>query len=417
MKNNMNLCFSLILILSALFALSGCGQQTGPMEGVEIHVANTDGTAARDLYADPVNIKIAFTKLWFPTDTAFAQLKSSNTNYESGVIYINNTTDFTGLDFYKALTSDAASPYVFDSSTGTPFEPTEFPGYNRTFHGVMMETAYFEMEMSDYSIRWYTQDSGSYKARDVLINDGSGWKFAFIRRVIEFDFTNSSANTNKVENAFITGVTLITRDSRDVSGEYFENWYMNGSQTIDNGYVWSALGVYKDNSGNTLQQNYIGIGTDLTNETLTQYFRITRDVPNDSNPTNAYIGQDLADGYWSDTGALPPCPELLAGTTDGSYDNPKVIYTFPESENEAKRYKIAVYYHFERNSEGVGGLGIASNNNTLSAASTWAQLVSYVSTNDDFISLCPVTGGKETRFGWLDFDDTWQGEFSVDADS
>ncbi len=408
--------FSILgLCTVALVTLASCGAQTGSMDGVEIYVSTSGNSDSRSLYSDPQNVKIAFTKLWFPTDTAFEWLKNANSLHDGGQIFITATTEFSELDFYKALTRTTDDPYIFDASSSEPFTPTVVPGYNRTFHGVLMETVYFEMEMADFSIRWYTQDSGNYKAQDVLINDGNGWKFAFIRRTIEFDFRNSRIEDNKVENVSTTDILLVTRDTREAGNQYFENWYVNGSITDNNGYVWEALGIYEDDEGSTLRQNYLDDGTDLTDLSLTQYFRVACDVPNDANPTFTYIGQELKDGYWSDTGGLTPYPELIAGYDEDSYDSPNEIWTFPEDANEAQLYRIEIYFDVTSENGITGGLGVDSINDSLAADSTWTQIVSYVSANDDFISLRPITGGKETRFGWLDFEGVWQGEFSEET--
>ena len=106
--------------------------------------------------------------------------------------------------------------------------------------------------------------------------------------------------------------------------------------------------------------------------------------------------------------------ELLAGYDDDAYDNPKVIEIFTEDENEAKMYKIEISFAKDNPDAFACGLGIDSLPNALEADSTWSQIVSHVAAKN-FVSLSPITGGKEIAFGWLDFNDEWQGEFSPDA--
>ncbi|MDO9548012.1 MAG: hypothetical protein Q7J65_03485 [Candidatus Marinimicrobia bacterium] len=51
------------------------------------------------------------------------------------------------------------------------------------FWGMILQTVYYEFEMEDFRIRWYTNDCGDYKAKDVLVkrNSDSDWKFIYNR--------------------------------------------------------------------------------------------------------------------------------------------------------------------------------------------------------------------------------------------
>ncbi|MBN1649436.1 MAG: hypothetical protein JW874_15465 [Spirochaetales bacterium] len=433
----------LLILAAALLVMGSCdvAPKTGPLEGMEIYlddgldngsqsgsnrvapnkgINTTQKYKSKDTdYAVPDGVEIALTKIWFPTPETFETLKASNPDHDMGQIFVNVTTDFSGLEFYKALDRDSDNPYVFNTAASEPFTPDTNPPYGAVYNGVLLETVYFQMDMPTYSIRWYSKDSGAYLAQDVLVNDGSGWKFAYLKRTIEFDFINSSIETNKVQNQSVTGIELVTQADRLSAGQYFENWYMNDANTIDREYVWRALGIYNYPSQSySLRYYYQNLhnppGGDFTDLTLDQYFRVTRDVPNNSNPTYDHIGESLATGYWNENGGLLIKAELIAGYDPDAYDNPKVIEIFTEEENEAKLYKIEISFASNNPDAFACGLGIDSLPDSLDGDSTWPEIVSHVAA-ENLVSLSPITGGKEIAFGWLDFNDMWQGEFSEEA--
>ncbi|MBN2049655.1 MAG: hypothetical protein JW760_04365, partial [Spirochaetales bacterium] len=288
------------------------------------------------------------------------------------------------------------------------------------------ETVYFQMNMPTYSIRWYQKDSGDYKAQDVMIKTDGTWKYAYLKRTTEFDFTyNSDTQDRTVFNESITGLELITQDHRLTATQYYESWLNDGCTKSDN-YVYMALGAYPHptSPNNKLfsffvtkamnEGTQVGNEWTLVNQTLVQYFRLTKDVPNNAGGDHYSIGKNQVDGYWKENGGLLIKAELIAGYDSNAYDNPKVIQTFAEGENEAKLYKIEISFKTDNPDAFACGLGIDSLPASLSADSTWNQIVSHAAAKN-FVSLSPITGGKEIAFGWLDFNGDWQGEFNPDT--
>src|SRR6056297_2929305 len=94
---------------------------TGPVEGMELSVTADLGSRAvtrGSTYTSPQNVKIAFSKIWFPTPETFETLKDANPNHDGGEIYLTETTaaQLEDLVFYKPLDYTVDAPYVFDSS-------------------------------------------------------------------------------------------------------------------------------------------------------------------------------------------------------------------------------------------------------------------------------------------------------------
>ena len=427
----------LLILAAVLIAMASCGwfTKTGPLEGMEIHIEDGLGTRSRGgtNHAVPDGVEIAFTKIWFPAPAAFTALKAANPNNSGGQIFVNHTSDFSG-EFYKALDRGVNDPYVFNTATSGPFTPSTSPPYGAVYHGVLLETVYFQMDMPTYSIRWYQKDSGAYKAQDVLVKTDGGWKFAYLERTTEFDFSYNPDipepdPKHNVSGEAVTGLKLITQDTRLSADQYYESW-LNASCTKSDNYVNMALQAYPhpnyyNPDANDILLNYYknkaeeegilsGADYTLTNQTLVQYFRLTKDVPNNAGGDHYNIGVNQDDGYWKDEGGLLMKAELIAGYGPDAYDNPKVIETFTEAENEAKMYKIEISFATDSPDAFACGLGIDTLPDPLDADSTWTQIVSHAAAKN-FVSLSPITGGKEIAFGWLDFNDVWQGEFSAGA--
>lgn len=437
-----------MIIFVTVFLVSSCNgffrnlfNVTGPVEGMELSVTADLGSRAAtrgSTYITPQNVKIAFSKIWFPTPATFETLKDANPDHDGGEIYLTETTaaELAALEFYKPLDYSVDTPYEFDSSAGTVFEPTDLPGYDAEFHGILMEMVWFQMDMADYSLRWYFKDSGDYRAQDVLVSTDGGatWKFAFLQRTVEYNFyydifleggpgnpVDNNDNSD-VGDPVITDRALITRDTREVSGQYYENSHAADRDPLGN-YFWQFLQV--NGFDDYYEQLAVDEGYDTTtvldNETIVQYFPVTRNVPNDDNgfvegENWDDIGQKIWEGYWRETGLMGTCPILLSGYSDDSYDNPSVISTQTEEENDARIYMIEIRFYMSPEA-GYSGLGIdLLDGASFTADATWEQMQNSFSTQDDMaLSFSPIVGGTEVLFGWEDFNGDGQGAFSEDA--
>ena len=56
-----------------------------------------------------------------------------------------------------------------DASAITPIRIDVSPEYGMTYYGLLVDVVFYEFQMADFSLRWYGQDYGSYKARDAYL--------------------------------------------------------------------------------------------------------------------------------------------------------------------------------------------------------------------------------------------------------
>lgn len=192
--------FRLLVVFLVLIFIAGCelfdnlSVKTGSLEGMKIYVKIASESESLGKISDetetshtfPENAKIAVTKIWLPYVTTYNSLKSKYVEQEETLVLSDVNLD--NYDFYKPLTRNDENPYIFDAGSSVPFEPENHPPYDATFHGILLETLYWEFEMSDFSIRWYQRNSGDYKRGDVLVNDGTGWKWVYLMRTMPLRF-------------------------------------------------------------------------------------------------------------------------------------------------------------------------------------------------------------------------------------
>lgn len=60
-------------------------------------------------------------------------------------------------------------------------------GDDERFWGMILQTVYFEFVMEDFRIRWYCNNSGTYKSKDVIIkrNSDTDWKFIYNKVIVD----------------------------------------------------------------------------------------------------------------------------------------------------------------------------------------------------------------------------------------
>jgi hypothetical protein len=107
--------------------------------------------------------------------------------------------DLSGLVFYKAIEKSNEKPLVLDAASGEPYKPEIDLPYGALYKGLVIEYVFLQIEMDDYKLRYYHQDSGKYKAGDILIdlnNDNKDWQYIYNKRVLTFDLKTHKINPN-----------------------------------------------------------------------------------------------------------------------------------------------------------------------------------------------------------------------------
>jgi hypothetical protein len=437
--------YSLIFIIVLGLTLYSCslfGPKTGDLEGFEIYFSTnpdklktiatgreTFSSEAKDVVYFPKNGALGVTKFWFPLPGTYDALKGKGT-FNNGIVPLKaGDLDLTGLNFYKAIDRSDDNPLLLDAASALPYSPEIDLPYGALYKGLIIEYVFLQIEMDDYKLRYYTrdsnQDSKGYKAGDVLIdlkNDNKGWQYIYNKRVITFDYDKLD-KSDRIEN--YQRMTLKNCDIRlfltdhklhELPTEmYYENWKYEGSKKNDAMYVYEFLDEIDHQRivdyESEPHQNY-------KDQELVQIFRLNPDVPMDSSGSS-FIAEKGEDTYLRNSGnghGPAADPTLIVNYSPNStLDQPYTIETFPEAENEAKMYKLELVYSLGNSDHGTDGLTIGvpidgwDEANTPSPA--WNELEAF----RNMLGIGPTCGGIGARFGWLDFEDVWQGEFSADA--
>jgi hypothetical protein len=408
MTKKMILCMSLAIALPLVFfSCAIAGPKTGDLKGVKIFVTRgpddvTRGTRAATEssryvtgppeqsadYYQPKDIRIAFNKIWFPDSSAYDQIVAESTNIRSAddsCMYITDPSTLPASGYFKPL--DGFTEITASSST--PYTPSSLPTYGETYLGALIDIVYYEFVMEDFSLRWYAQDHGDYLAKDVLLNGsatGGAWKFPYYYR------TSTG------------GLTFVIEDERKsvLAGEYMKEYLGGGANTAEG------------------------------------YFCITTDGrQDDSNP--GVSNEGIQDG-WGMMGKMV----LVAGHPTPSNPDPLATpfesHIFPEEENEAQYYLFQVSLNTDSDFSvnRYNGFSISPGiqaDQTEHDTLTYAAFIHIIETNlTDFAeevrdpldsypdeakpiytSVGPVGAGIDTRFGWIDFENNPQGEFSPGA--
>jgi hypothetical protein len=392
----------LIGVLFLILLLIGCGPRTGDLEGMLIYVTRSPSEITRSLVSDqatrmdgtsryfppdqsadyyqPKDITIGFSKVWFPERSTYDQIVAEETNeigHDGDCIIIRDRTTIPAEGYFKPV--DGFS--IVTASTSQPYSPSTLPEYGMDYYGLLIDIVYYEYEMEDFSIRWYVQDHDVYKEKDVVLK-GPGtadvWKFPYYHR--------TSAGV----------LSFVIEDERKdvLSGIYLNSEVGGGLNTAEG------------------------------------YFCITTDGEQD--------GPDGIQDAWESF----IHPRLIAGYATASnpdpLTNPNTINIFPEAENEAQYYLFQICLNTSSNfsigryngfSMGPGIKPDQTENDSL----TYNEFTTIINENLDTESIVsdpldkfpddeqiytfvgPVGSGIETRFGWIDFENNPQGEFSPGA--
>ncbi|MDX9827981.1 MAG: hypothetical protein RBT73_09580 [Spirochaetia bacterium] len=432
------------LMLFAVIGLAICscshyGPKTGDLEGFEIYFStNPDNIKAiasgRDVSSAqakgtyyPRNGALGFTKFWFPGLETYNALKTKG-SFANGVVPLQ-ATDLAGLSFYKAIDRSNDNPLILDAASGVPYSPEIDLPYGALYKGLVIEYVFLQIEMDDYRLRYYTQDSNQdnkgYKPGDVLIDlksDNEGWKYLYNKRVFTFDYNYKdhqfpSHTYERIENCECE-IGLFLSAERRPAAIYYENWKYQGGIT---GETPSYIEDYLRKNDLARLNTYESDSTKLyEDQTLVQIFRPNPDVPIDGSG-GSFTAEKGEDTYLRNkalgTGHGPSGnPTLIVNYgPNATLDKPYTIETFADDANEAKLYKLELVYSLGNSDHGTDGLTIQVPvdgwDDTDTPSPAWGELSAF----NKFLSIGPSCGGIGARFGWLDFNDEWQGEFSAGA--
>ncbi|PKL26280.1 MAG: hypothetical protein CVV46_15225 [Spirochaetae bacterium HGW-Spirochaetae-2] len=388
------LALGLSMALTTMVVLVGCGQDFGDLKGMKIYITRTPTDVTRSEivgnrlddtrsarydssnsiggdYYQPKDISIGFDKIWFPEKTVYDEILEEETNllHEDGYATIIDRSTIPPDGYFKPI----ASFTEVTASTSEPYIPASLPEFGQSYFGLLIDTVYYEFEMEDFAIRWYIQDHSEYQAKDVLIREpeASVWKFAYYQQI---------------------GGTLVF--------------------VLEN------------------ERKPVLSGDNLYSTTSDGYFCIVTDGEQDGesgiqNRWESFIHPMLIASHKT---AANPSP----------FDNPNRIDIFGEDKNEAQYYlfQICLNMGCDFSNNRYGGLlmepGIKSPQSEDDPL-TYAQFIHIIQENLDsesdesdpldrfpagyqiFTSIEPIGTGIETRFGYIDFENRPQGEFSPSA--
>lgn len=407
MAKKMILALAMVLSL-LLFSCALGGPKTGDLKGMRIYVTRGSDDIARSSrvsdasaryftepheqgndYYQPKDIQIGFKRIWFPNRSAYDQIEDESSNIRSEDDSSMTITDPNTLppttEFFKPI--DEFTEIL--SSTSTPYIPSTLPTYGETYYGVLLDIVYYEYVMEDFSLRWYVQDHGDYLAKDVLLKGnetGDVWKFPYYYRTSE------------------GALTFVIEDDHQpvLPGEYLK-------EEIDGGL-----------------------------NTAEGYFCITTDGrQDDSDPGVTNEGMQDA---WESMSVMILCAGNQTPSNPNPLENPTARNIFEEDENEAQYYlfQVSLDSRSDFTVERYNGLSLGpglKDNQTEEDTLTYTAFRHIIETNltdfdesdrdplDSFpdgdhpiyTGVSPVGAGIDTRFGWIDFENYPQGEFSPDA--
>jgi hypothetical protein len=438
-KKSSFIIISVILLGLAANSCSLFGPKTGDLEGFEIYFS-TDASGMKGIKSErslssamgkavhfPNNGALGFTKFWFPATATYGVLTTKGT-LDNGQIQLK-AADLTGLDYYKAIDTSSDDPLILDAASGDPYCPAIDLPYDATYKGIVIEYAFLQVEMDDYTLRYYGQDSGTYKAGDVLIDlnsDAGGWKFLYNKRVFTFDFNYKDHQTPQNNYERIEKVScdirLYLSDTRmpaqiDGQKSYYENWkFLIGVHANEEpSYIYDFLSKKDSVRLATYDSNGIYPG-----EKLVQVFRPSPDYPIEGGSyildPEAEKGEDtyLRDTFPTHFRSKDPILIVNYGP-NSTIEKPYTIETFPGDANEAKMYKLELVYSLGSPDHEHDGLTIQVPIDNWDEADTPSASWSELSAFRNMLNIGPSCGGIGARFGWLDFNDEWQGEFSPGA--
>lgn len=367
-----------VLVCTVILCMVGCDKANyGSLKGMQIFVTNgkgdvsvqrsTHNTSRSDgggVQWEPGNIKIGINKVWFPVHDTYFALANNST-------LLKDRSQLPTTGFFKAI-----DQYIeVDASTASPMRIEVLPEYGMTYYGMLADVVFYEFEMEDFSLRWYGQDYGNYKARDVLIKKPgeTTWKYPYFHRASDGTLTFVILDTRQP-----TKSTLYLNDNVD-GGPNTEDCYIS---IVDDGLGDGPSGI-PDRFEPYLYPLLIpGGGKDISDPNLIEIFS------RDKNEAQYYLLQiDL--GMKCDPVNHP---------SNGLGIEPMITTNL--SGVQSLRY--------------AQWMGIINEN--LNTSSTLSDPNNkYTDGKPIYTSVVPVGAGIDMRFGWMDFDNQLQGGFSPNA--
>jgi len=163
----------------------------------------SNGTAN---YIGPDEAIVALSKVIFPSKAdAQAIMTNATTEQLTGYQFVPITQEQ-----YEEYSANAIVAYdestdnplvvTLDNPTMITLDTSDIADDDR-FWGMISQIVYYEFKLEDFRIRWYCNNSGNYRDKDVIIKkDGeANWKFIYDKvNVDPSDPTNPSLHTNTI---------------------------------------------------------------------------------------------------------------------------------------------------------------------------------------------------------------------------
>ena len=394
------------LICIILGLLISCGPTTGTIEDFEVVV--TDGSKAatrevvgedsgsnRSFYKAPEGVKIAFSKVWFPAgdtyhdllDSDYALPPDSSSSHSGGVSVV-----FTGFEavsgdgYFKAINEET----IIDATEGAARSCDILPSHSTTYKGVLIEYSYFEIDVGNYIIRYYTQDhDGDYKRKDISIkHSGNDWdnNYAYWVETTTYDYTyDADGGENFTDDPplkhtydnIVQTYKLVVENTRPVGGYDLRPEHPIGPQQIVDARIEADLTEHPDSA--------------------------------DSGPYDP-VFRNISLAREVDWNGMLNGRYLIGGYKEEDLMNPHSFTTDPVDANTAKSYIYGIDINLAGSTDdSPSGLQFGSSLD-FNALDTFEKLVSIDSSSDPF-TICPITGGIEVAIGWEDFDGRLNGAY------
>ena len=138
-----------------------------------------------EYFSTPQEVNVAFSKILFPTVGDANQIFNTASNHELQAQQIPIGSNAYGVFRNHAILAYESSlndPMIIsiDDAELISLDTNSIADEDR-FWGIILQTVYYEFKMSDFSIRWYANNSGIYQAKDVLLSRDNGltWRYAY----------------------------------------------------------------------------------------------------------------------------------------------------------------------------------------------------------------------------------------------
>lgn len=192
------------------------GQKSTTVQSLKSTNIITLNNADESGYIGPNNAIVACSKILFPSKDDAQKLFDENSGVSQdmqGIVISNEQLQEilpNAIIAYNELTDNPKVISIDDEQI--TYLDTLSIGDDERFWGMILQTVYFEFEMEDFKIRWYCNNSGTYKAKDVIVKRESDTEWKFIYNKVKVDQNDPMNNRYTIylsdtrsENLFFWG--------------------------------------------------------------------------------------------------------------------------------------------------------------------------------------------------------------------